>query len=279
MNPWEEIKRHARLKTIREANRKSRHRKKVLVEMLQGRIEFFTRTNEQLRQNNEVLEGLLILARNNLWKQQQQQITQNAFVGGPIGSRWPPFPTPLSAWAVMQGIPCSQYALAAEAEVNLHHRPLCRISLPQRAGSLPHSPSAAMRGGTDKDKNDPRRMAAALDATATTRGIAERRGLGDEQRRRGGVMGDDAEGDVSDMPDHDDPNDEEMGSKKSLGGEGLGLGTTTMTMTTNRGSDPDVSDTVPLLLCGCVDARHVLTVLGTTAYEIGRASCRERVCS
>ena len=80
MNPWEEIKRHARLKTIREANRKSRHRKKVLVEMLQGRIEFFTRTNEQLRQNNDVLEGLLILARNNLRKQQEQQITQNAFV-------------------------------------------------------------------------------------------------------------------------------------------------------------------------------------------------------
>ena len=80
MNPWEEIKRHARLKTIREANRKSRHRKKVLVEMLQGRIEFFTRTNEQLRQNNDVLEGLLILAWNNLRKQQEQQITQNAFV-------------------------------------------------------------------------------------------------------------------------------------------------------------------------------------------------------
>jgi membrane-associated protease RseP (regulator of RpoE activity) len=40
------------------------------------------------------------------------------------------------------------------------------------------SPSAAMRGGTDKDKNDPRRMTAALDATATatTRGIAKRRG-------------------------------------------------------------------------------------------------------
>ena len=80
MNPWEEIKRHARLKTIRKANRKSRHRKKVLVEMLQGRIEFFTRTNEQWRQNNDVLEGLLIWARNNLWKQQQQQITQNALV-------------------------------------------------------------------------------------------------------------------------------------------------------------------------------------------------------
>ena len=27
-----------------------------------------------------------------------------------------------------------------------------------------------------------------------------------------------------------------------------------------------------LLLCGCVDARHVLTVLGTTAYVIGLAS-------
>ena len=146
----------------------------------------------------------------------------------------------------MQGIPCSQYALAAEAVAIRHHRPLRRIiSLPRWAGSLPHSPSAAMRGGTDKDKNDPRRMAAALDATATTRGIAERRGLGDEQRRRGGVMGDDVEGDVSDMPDHDDPNDEEMGSKKSLGGEGLGLGTTTMTTTTNRGSHPDVSDSVP----------------------------------
>ena len=90
-----------------------------------------------------------------------------------------------------------------------------------------------MHGGTDKDKNDPRRMTAALDATATTRGIAERRGLGDKQRRRGGVL------------DHDDPNDEEMGSKKSLGGEGLGLGTTTMTTTTNRRSDPDVSDSVP----------------------------------
>ena len=48
----------------------------------------------------------------------------------------------------------------------------------------------------------------------------------------------------------------------------VGLGTTTMTTTTNRGSDPDVSDTVPLLLCGCVDARHVLTVLGTTAYVL-----------
>ena len=80
MNPWEEIKRHARLKTIRKANRKSRHRKKVLVEMLQGRIEFFTRTNEQMRQNNNVLEGLLIWVRNNLRKQQQQQITQNALV-------------------------------------------------------------------------------------------------------------------------------------------------------------------------------------------------------
>jgi len=241
MNPWEEIKRHARLKTIREANRKSRHRKKVLVEMLQGRIVFFTRTNEQLRQNNDVLEGLLILARNNLRKQQEQQITQNAFVAYWLAM------APLSNAAF--GMGC--YARNPMLAIRVGGGGGGKLSSSSAASYIAAaaggvSPSAAMRGGTDKDKNDPRRMAAALDATATTRGIAECRGLGDEQQRRRGVMGDDVEGDVSDMPDHDGPNDEEMGSKKSLGGEGLGLGTTTMTTTTNRGSDPDdVSDSVP----------------------------------
>jgi hypothetical protein len=222
MNPWEEIKRHARLKTIREANRKSRHRKKVQVEMLQGRIEFFTRTNEQLRQNNNVLEGLLILARNNLRKQQQHQITQNALVAYWIAM------APLSNAAFGMGCYARNPMLAIRVGgggggKSSSSSAASYYNIAAAAGGV--SPSAAMRGGTDKDNNDPRRMTAALDATATTRGIAERRDLGDEQRRRGGVMGDDAEGDVSDMPDDDDPNDEEMGSKKSLGGEGLGLGT------------------------------------------------------
>jgi hypothetical protein len=59
----EESKRHARLESNRKAARESRRRKKVLVEELQRSVVFFTKTNAQLRRNNEVLEGMLISAR------------------------------------------------------------------------------------------------------------------------------------------------------------------------------------------------------------------------
>ena len=59
----EDTKRHARLNSNRRAARESRRRKKVLVEELQRSVVFFTRTNAQLRQNNEALEGMLFSAR------------------------------------------------------------------------------------------------------------------------------------------------------------------------------------------------------------------------
>lgn len=62
----EDMKRHARLESNRKAARESRRRKKVLVEELQRSIFFFTRTNDQLRQNNESLDEMLLAARNKI---------------------------------------------------------------------------------------------------------------------------------------------------------------------------------------------------------------------